>query len=283
MAKIVGVHGIAQEFRGSHTISAEWLPSLKDGLKLAGTELQSDTDFRCAFYGDIFRGKSKAIGIPNYDVNDIDSDWEKELLQSWWQETERVENNHPNADSLLREKSTPKIIQRALSGLSESRFFGSIAEKLVISYLKQVGSYLHDRKLKQQIQERVIECIGEDTRVLVAHSLGSIVCYETLCQHPEWPIKVFVTLGSPLGIRQLIFDRLQPSPRNNLGRWPGNVKRWVNIADDGDVVALTKQLNPLFEGTIEDKLVYNGCEAHDAKSYLTAVETGEAIRSGLID
>jgi hypothetical protein len=61
------------------------------------------------------------------------------------------------------------------------------------------------------------------------------------------------------------------------------VERWVNIADDGDVVALTKQLNPLFEGTIEDKLVYNGCEAHDAKSYLTAVETGEAIRSGLID
>ncbi|ARI80009.1 MULTISPECIES: hypothetical protein [Microcystis] len=79
MATIVGVHGIAQEFRGSHTISAEWLPSLKDGLKLAGTELKSDTDFRCAFYGDIFRGKSKAIGIPNYDVNDVDSDWEKEL------------------------------------------------------------------------------------------------------------------------------------------------------------------------------------------------------------
>ncbi|MGV2389307.1 MAG UNVERIFIED_CONTAM: hypothetical protein LVR29_16810 [Microcystis novacekii LVE1205-3] len=62
-----------------------------------------------------------------------------------------------------------------MSGLSESRFFGGIAEKLVISYLKQVGSYLHNRELKQQIQERVIECIGEDTRVLVAHSLGSIV------------------------------------------------------------------------------------------------------------
>ena len=152
MAKIVGVHGIAQEFRGSHTISAEWLPSLKDGLKLAGTELESDTDFRCAFYGDIFRGKSKAIGIPNYDVNDVDCDWEKELLQSWWQETERVENNHPNVDSIPGEKSTPKIIQRALSGLSESRFFGGIAEKLVIFYLKQVGSYLHDQKLKQQIQ-----------------------------------------------------------------------------------------------------------------------------------
>jgi hypothetical protein len=61
------------------------------------------------------------------------------------------------------------------------------------------------------------------------------------------------------------------------------VKRWVNIADNGDVVALTKQLNPLFEGTIEDKLVYNGTKAHDARRYLTAVETGEAILAGLID
>jgi hypothetical protein len=58
-------------------------------LKLARTDLESDHDFRCAFYGDLFRGKSKAIGIPNYDVNDVDSDWEKELLQSWWKETER--------------------------------------------------------------------------------------------------------------------------------------------------------------------------------------------------
>jgi hypothetical protein len=281
MAKIVGVHGIAQEFRGSNTIHSEWLPALKDGLKLAGTELESDNDFCCAFYGDLFRGKPKAIGIPNYDVNDVDSDWEKELLQSWWKETEQIENNHPNADR--QEKSTPRILQKALSGLSESRFFGGIAEKLVVFYLKQVGSYLHDREPKKQIQDRVVECIDEDTRVLVAHSLGSIVCYETLCQHPEWPVKVFVTLGSPLGIRQLIFDRLEPSPRDNVGCWPGSVKRWVNIADNGDVVALTKQLNPLFEGTIEDKLVYNGTEAHDARRYLTAVETGEAILAGLID
>jgi hypothetical protein len=283
MAKIVGVHGIAQEFRGSNTIHDEWLPALKDGLKLAGTELESDTDFLCAFYGDLFRGKAKALGIPNYDVNDVDSDWEKELLQSWWKETEQVENNNPNADSPAREKSTPRILQRALSGLSESRFFGSVAEKVVVSYLKQVGSYLRDRELKKQIQDRVVECIDEDTRILVAHSLGSIVGYETLCQHPEWPVKVFVTLGSPLGIRQLIFDRLEPSPRDNVGRWPGSVTRWVNIADNGDVVALTKQLNPLFEGTVEDKLVYNGSEAHDAKRYLTATETGEAIRSGLKD
>jgi hypothetical protein len=84
MAKL-SVFMVSARFRGSHTISAEWLPSLKDGLKPA-EPLKSDTDFRCAFYGNIFRGKCESDRHSNYDVSDIDSDWEKELLQSWWQE-----------------------------------------------------------------------------------------------------------------------------------------------------------------------------------------------------
>ena len=153
----------------------------------------------------------------------------------------------------------------------------------MIFSLKQVGDYLHDQDLRKQIRDRVVKAVDEDTRVLVGHSLGSIVCYETLCQHPEWPVKVFVTLGSPLGIKRLIFDRLDPAPHANLGHWPGRVKKWINIADAGDIVALEKQLNPLFNGLVEDKLVHNGSTAHDAKNYLTAAETGEAIKLGLID
>lgn len=284
MAKIVGVHGIAQEFRGSNTIHAQWLPALKDGLERVGARLESDNEFRCAFYGDLFRGRSKAVtGIPNYDASDIDSDWEKELLQQWWEEAAKVEDNIKSPNDTLKEKATPRIVQKALSALSGSQFFGGVAEKIVIFYLKQVGGYLHNQDLKKQIRERVEQAIDEDTRVLVSHSLGTVVCYETLCQHPEWPVKVFVTLGSPLGIKRLIFDRLDPTPQDNLGRWPGSVEKWINIADAGDVVALEKQLNPLFDGLVEDKLVNNGSDAHNASSYLTAAETGEAIKWGLID
>ncbi len=284
MAKIVGVHGINQEFRGSHTIHAEWLPALKDGLERVGARLESDNEFRCAFYGDLFRGRPKSgTGIPNYDASDIDSDWEKELLQQWWEEAAKVEDGIKGSSDVSREKATPRVVQKALSALSGSRFFGSVAEKIVIFSLKQVGDYLHLQDLRSQIRDRVVQAIDEDTRVLVGHSLGSVVCYETLCQHPEWPVKVFVTLGSPLGIKRLIFDRLDPTPQDNLGQWPGNVEKWINIADAGDVVALEKQLNPLFDGLVEDKLVNNGATAHDASHYLTAAETGEAIQWGLIN
>ncbi|MBW4585227.1 alpha/beta hydrolase [Aetokthonos hydrillicola Thurmond2011] len=284
MAKIVGVHGISQEFRGSNTIHAEWLPALKDGLERAGATLESDNEFRCAFYGDLFRGHPKSVtGIPNYDASDINSDWEKKLLQQWWDEAAKVENGIKGSSDLLTQKATSIIVQQALSAVSNSKFFGGVAEKIVIFFLKQVHDYLHNHDLREQIRERVVEAIDEDTRVLVGHSLGSIVCYETLCQHPELSVKVFVTLGSPLGIKRLIFDRLEPLPHDNLGHWPESIERWINIADKGDIVALEKQLNPLFNGFIEDKLVHNGSTAHDAKPYFTAAETGEAIKLGLID
>ncbi|MBR8832697.1 MAG: hypothetical protein DSM106950_01300 [Stigonema ocellatum SAG 48.90 = DSM 106950] len=285
--KIVGVHGINQEFRGSYTIHDQWLPALKDGLDRVGATLESDNEFRCAFYGDLFRGSPKSgTGIPNYDASDIDSDWEKELLEQWWEEAAKVEDDIKGPSERSREKArAPRSVQNALIALSGSEFFGCVAEKIVIFFLKQIRGYLHDQDLRKQIRHRVAKEIDQDTRVLVGHSLGSIVCYETLCEHPEWPVKVLVTLGSPLGIKRLIFDRLQPSPHadSGLGHWPGSVEKWVNIADAGDIVALEKQLNPLFDGLIEDKLVYNGSAAHDATHYFTAAETGEAIKLGLID
>ena len=282
MAKIVGVHGINQEYRGSHTIYSEWLPALKDGLDRVGVNLESENDFRCAFYGDLFRGKSKARGLPDYDISDIDPEWEEELLLLWF---EALANRDENIQGQKKEVTTkvrfPKTIQKALNALVKSSLFGDVEEKIIIAFLKQVKGYLHNQDLRQKIRERVAQAIDEDTRVLIGHSLGSVVCYELLCQHPEWQIKVFVSLGSPLGIKKLIFDRLDPSPVSGLGKWAGNVEKWINIADEGDIVALEKNLNLLFDGLVEDKIVNNGADAHHAIRYLTAGETGEAIKLGL--
>ena len=285
MARIVGVHGINQEFDGSHTIHARWLPALKDGLERANAALVSDDDFKCAFYGDLFRGPGQSKGaIPNYRVKDIDLEWESEFLQQLWGEllkAEGVESNPQKAP--VTKARAPRILQQALNALSRSRFLGGAAEKVIIYFLKQVRSYLYEPELRQQIRARVADCITEDTRVLVGHSLGSIACYESLCLHPEWPVKVLVTLGSPLGIQRLIFDRLEPPPSNSQGSWPGSVDTWINIADVGDIVALEKKLDPYFQGNVIDQLVNNGADAHNANRYFTAKETGKAIKLGLED
>jgi len=83
------------------------------------------------------------------------------------------------------------------------------------SNLKQVRTYVTELDVRQKAIGRVANVVTHKTRVLVGHSLGTVVAYEALCAHPEWPVTTLVTLGSPLGIRKLIFDRLQPPPERD--------------------------------------------------------------------
>ena len=59
------------------------------------------------------------------------------------------------------------------------------------------------------------------------------------------------------------------------------MEAWTNVADAGDVVALVKDLRPLFGPKVACYLVDNGSHAHAVQPYLTAAETGAAIAVGL--
>lgn len=282
MARIVAVHGINQQYQGNHTIHKEWYPALRDGLERADFILDSEDEFKCAFYGDIFRepGRSRGGDIPDYGAEDVESGWEEEFILQLSQEADALEKAAGESDVRTRRGAIIGI-QRALNIVSGSPFFGNVAEKIVINFVKQVKAYLHDREKREEIRNRVVAEITEDTRVLIGHSLGSIVCYEVLCQNPNLPIKMYVSLGSPLAIKKIVFDRLEPSPQEGIGSRPGGIEKWINIADAKDIVALQKKLNPFFDGIVEDKLIENGANAHSATRYLTAVETGQAIKFGL--
>ncbi|OAI22124.1 MULTISPECIES: hypothetical protein [Methylomonas] len=275
MTKIIGVHGVGYQFSGENTMRESWLPSLKDGLSRVNCQINDD-DFRCAFYGDKFRPSTKATTSPFFDANDVAEGFESDLLKLWWEEASRIDRSVPCSDSTTK-IGAPKQIQRALNALSQSKFFTNIAERALVFDLKQVKLYLSDSETRREVRKRVEDTISSDTRVVIAHSLGSIVTYEALCAHPEWQVQVLVTLGSPLGIRNLIFDRLEPTPSHGIGKFPSCVKHWVNIADTGDVVALVKNLSSCFGQRIQDVQISNGAQAHDATRYLTSKELGEAI------
>lgn len=282
MASIVGVHGIGQQFKGENVLRAEWLPPLRDGLKRAGGSLPRDEDLSCAFFGDLFRPKGrKALGEPRYQASDVAVEWELTTLEAWWGEAAAQDRAVPGPDASTKLR-TPQVVQRALNALSKSRFWAGIAERALIFDLKQVYLYLHDEAIRRAVCERVAAAVGPDTKVMVGHSLGSVVAYECLCAHPEWPVQSLVTLGSPLGIPNLVFERLQPPPpRKGRGAWPGPVRHWTNIADGGDVVALVKDLCPQFGNQVKNHLIYNGATAHQILPYLTAEEAGHAIAEGL--
>lgn len=289
MARVLCVHGIGQQLAGEDSLARDWALALRDGMRRSGcpeTLLPQAGEIRCVFYGDLFRPAGRRLGVGDPWLTAADAtEFDQELLAEWWRAAAESDPRvvDPGARTLAR---VPSGVQAALRALSGSVFFAGLADRAMLFDLQQVRQYMTDPEVRRAVQSRVTAAVGADTRVAVGHSLGSVVAYEALCAHPEWPVQTLVTLGSPLGIRTLIFDRLAPAPSSGdsgdlMGRWPGRVRSWVNVADAGDVVALAKDLRPLFGGKVDCYLIHNGSHAHDIRPYLTAAETGAAITTGL--
>ncbi|MPY52699.1 hypothetical protein FPZ41_30675 [Streptomyces sp. K1PN6] len=279
---MVVVHGIGKEYLGPRTLHGPIAPAVLDGVGLAEGPSLALEDIEAAFYGHLFRPS----GVKG-SAESLTEPYEVELLQAMWAEAARAEPDRvppPPGPAERSKAQVPRPAQRALYALSRSRFLARTADRFLIGVLAQLRRYLTEPDIHARAQDQIAAAVKEDTRVLVGHSLGSVVAYEALCAHPEWPVTTFVSIGSPLGIPYLVFERLRPTPQKGRGCWPAGVRTWTNLCDAYDVVALVKQLAPLFgdgSKSVNDVPVHNGWQAHSIERHLTAVETGTAIAAGL--
>jgi len=85
-----------------------------------------------------------------------------------------------------------------------------------------------------------------------------------------------LTLGSPLGLETIVYERLVPQPPS----YPRDVARWANIADLDDLIAADPNLAPRFvpppAGRLESMLVRN-TSPHAATDYLATPEVGRPV------
>jgi Lecithin:cholesterol acyltransferase len=145
--------------------------------------------------------------------------------------------------------------------------------------------------LRQQLADTLVRHDGKRI-MLVAHSMGSIVAYDVLRDlgrtHPETTISHFVTMGSPLGM-PYVLDRIR---RENASvRTPSIVRRWSNLADRHDPVAIDVHLADEFEPNdrrvaVEDALILNTYVSpagkrnhHKIYGYLRAPEFSDILRN----
>ena len=243
MSSIVCVHGAFHELWGPHQIAARWIPALRDGLHLAGTDVDP-ADVTVAFYGDLFR----------------------------------LEAGHePTADELHALAARTGILDAAtrlggpdgLAGIA-----ALIGQAQVDRTVEQLGRYIDEASLRDAIRERVRRAIGPDTRVVVAHSLGTLATYEALAGDAALPPLDLVTFGAVLGRPVVASAGLGGRTR------PPAVRAWTNITAVGDPVADGFPLAPVF-GDVIERRVDNGHRAHDPEPYLSARATGVAIAAGL--
>jgi hypothetical protein len=275
---ISGVHGIGNYHylactgsvaAATDQISTDWVRALEGGL--ANTDPQSPAlvDLRVAYYAHLLhRGVTQGVADPSFLDDDA-----QDLLIAW------VEQLIPAPVPQIAQGPRTARARAAADWLT--RHLGAQVRRPALMFCSEVSTYLNHPSRRQAVRDAVAENLAEHRpRIVIAHSLGSVVAYETLWQHPERKIELLITLGSPLAIPAVIFDRLDPKPVNGRGVRPPSVAAWANLADVGDIVAVPRGgLSPHFEGLdYDDPAIIIGEHAfHSIQHYLTCHDTAEIL------
>lgn len=148
-------------------------------------------------------------------------------------------------------------MQAALRALSGLRFFAAVEQRALLGNLRQVRDYLLQPEVRQEAGRRVAGAVDQGRS-------GAGWAFAGLDSGLRSAVREPGLAGADAGhaglaVRDREFD-LRPTA--------------------ADVVAMVKDLRPLFGSRVHGWLVDNGAHAHEVMPYLTAVETGRAVRTG---
>jgi hypothetical protein len=316
MAEVVLVHGIAQQNRGEQVLmSTEWLPAMSDGVRKSGNTTLADRifsgtpgdlDVQMAYYGDLFPTDTplpepatakelQTAPLPAGADEKLIGEFGKAMLDAAATEAAVSTTDRHTAGGAMAvvngeagpDQGPKELLRPVLNGLASLRWFSDpvmrVAAPVVWRTVTQVSQYMSDKGIRSRSQQRVLDLIDDDTRLVIGHSLGSVVAYETL-HHTTQPLAL-ITLGSPLGLKNIIWskDRLQVWPAHV----PATVTSWYNFAAKDDLVAARLDIADYFppapgrDVTPISHIVDTGSNAHNIVHYLTQPSCGQAVTYAL--
>jgi hypothetical protein len=308
MAEIVLVHGIDQQQKSADKLESQWLPALAGGVRVAGFPDIADRiwrdagkpesiETRMAFYGSLFLTPDQQGDDPG-DFTPQEAELAEELGREWLEhaaaratkEKVRATGGRELAyvtQQMGTEQGVGFAVRSAIGSLAKISWFApfgmAFAERFVKRALAQVTRYLTNDVVRSAALDSVLKLIGAETKVMIGHSLGSVVAYEA-AHIIKQPVPLLITLGSPLGLQTIVYQRLRPQPPC----FPPNVQRWVNVADRDDFIAAAPELGGLFSAGMPAGATFdggytvdNGAEPHNADFYLGKAEVGRPVGKAL--
>jgi len=146
-------------------------------------------------------------------------------------------------------------------------------DQAVKSAIEETRDYFENRHniglmVREMLKVPLRRIFAGGERVLViGHSMGSVIAYDALWElwHQEGlrgQVDIFLTLGSPLGMR-FVQDRLLGSDKTGNQRYPGNIRRWLNVAAEGDLTALDPEVRDDFQPMLDLGLTESIQDKHD--------------------
>lgn len=176
-----------------------------------------------------------------------------------------------------------------------------IASERTELHLRDLHRYVDDDNGIAQHIRRMLKIAlraateGRHPVLLVAHSMGSVIAYDTLWEmsHSDQGhdrVDLLLTMGSPLGQRYMQ-KRIKGHDSAGKARYPSNISRWQNLTAVGDLTAIDPRLQNDFGGMLElglvedleDKSIYTyyrlggALNVHAEYGYLVNEETARTI------
>ncbi|MBI4381611.1 MAG: S8 family serine peptidase [candidate division NC10 bacterium] len=138
-----------------------------------------------------------------------------------------------------------------------------ITQMLTQALLRDVNDFLFHEDRRERMERTLRERLdpGGGPFVVIAHSQGSMIAYDVLRQltKEKCDVRLFVTIGSPLGLDE-VQDVFRQWIGGNTLPVPPCVTRWVNAADWLDPVAVDHDLSNDFSPK-------NSVENHDSVGF----------------
>ena len=154
-------------------------------------------------------------------------------------------------------------------------------------------------QIREQLKQELRPLLENGNKILlIGHSLGSVISYDSLwalsqLEHLPGKIDLFLTIGSPLGMNYVQKRLLGNKYKDHYKKYPSNIRNWVNISAVGDITPMDRNLMEDYKGMIKpentqsitdySEEIYNhyrnekGLNFHRSYGYLVNPAVGNVI------
>ncbi len=239
--RLVLIHGRSQQGFDAATLKSEWTDALAEALLKKSLQLPADVSVEFPFYGDTLDDFVRQSNLPltaeittrgdqaQDDYLAFQARIAEEIIEPTGITDAQVDAEYGN-NPKQRGPLNWEWVQAMLRAID--RYGGGLTSDAIETFTRDVYLYLTIDVVRETIDQKVAQVISEEPTIVVGHSLGSVVAYHILANDPRnLNVPLFLTIGSPLGIRA-IREQLLPL------KSPPPVKAWFNAFDQRDVVAL---------------------------------------------
>lgn len=238
--RLLFIHGRDQQGRTRESLEQLWLDSLYVAWGEAGLPRPEGLSVTMAFYADELDTLTRSLSTSLAQTvrlrgnEQSQDDLRRRLLQDIATAsgvTAAQIQGFLDEDSTEKGLGSSPWVQALLRAVDQHTALGEAA---LDQFTRDVYLYLTFPAVSERITSIVMDAIGHEPCVVVAHSLGSIVAYRALQElGRKAQVVGLVTVGSPLGLNT-VREMLTP-PALSM---PAGVQQWFNAYDPGDAVAL---------------------------------------------